>query len=349
MVAHSPSPCPSPVPIPVPIPIPIPIPNPVPIPNPYPNPLPIPIPNPVPQNVRFLSLNNLKERVVFWGGTFSLNNDEVRLVNTCSFDNLLNALAVLYRMKPNSINQIYYPNVNERQPLLDILLLIENSRRNDRTNWNEAKKKFILDFIPVNERPVMTLISSIRAKKAIYQMDFYGSEDERFIQYLQKFQTYTLRQICEPNCIYNNVILGNQDYQMFINKVNNQVLIDYGWSGNCPSCNRVFDVIPIFQHINPQFLIVEALTTCFTFTDLPDILNIGGSIYKLLCGTMKDRARGHFVSLLKMGNDIIFVDGIGSKCELMPIFNPTIMSRRNVTTIEKHYKMPINSTLYYLI
>jgi len=43
---------------------------------------------------------------------------------------------------------------------------------------------------------------------------------------------------------------------MFINKVNNQVLIDYGWSGI--TCNREFVIIPIFQLINPQFLIVEA-------------------------------------------------------------------------------------------
>jgi hypothetical protein len=70
-------------------------------------------------------------------------------------------------MKLNFVNQIFYPNVNERQSLLDILLLIENSRRNDRTNWNEVKKKFILDFIPV-----MTLKSSFRAKKAVYQMDY---------------------------------------------------------------------------------------------------------------------------------------------------------------------------------
>ncbi len=45
----------------------------------------------------------------------------------------------------------------------------------------------------------------------------------------------------------------------------------------------------------------------------------------------------------------MFVDRIGSKCELMPIFNQAMMSRSNVTRIERHYKMPINSTLYYLI
>jgi hypothetical protein len=162
------------------------------------------------------------------------------------------------------------------------------------------------------------------------------------------FQTFSLRQVCEPTCIYNNVIIGNLDYLIFLNKVNNQVSLDYGWSGNCPSCYRVFEVIPIFQHINAQYLFIEALTPCFTFTELPNILNIGGRIYSLLCGTIKDRARGHFVSLLKVRDDIVLIDGIGRKCDLMPRFNPAILTRRNVTTIEKHFKMPINSTLYYL-
>ena len=80
-------------------------------------------------------------------------------------------------MKPIFMNQIFYPNVIERQSLLDILILIENSRRNDKTNWNEAKKKYIMDFIPVSERPVLNLITNNRAKKAIYQMDFFGAED----------------------------------------------------------------------------------------------------------------------------------------------------------------------------
>ncbi len=300
-----------------------------------------------------ISLNGLKERVVFWGGNITITNNDISLVNTCSFDNLLNGLAVLYRMKPNFLNPIDYPNINERQPLVNLLSIVENARRNDRTFWNEAKKKFILDFIPLNDRPNLSIISKRKTKKSnqnnSYQMDFYGTEYDRFIRFMGIFQTFAVTQICETNCVFNNVVLGNLGHQMFLNKINNLTLLDFGWSGRCPSCNLDFDVIPDFGNINPHFLIIETIRPCFTFNELPEILNIGGKNYKLFCATIKDTARDHFVSLLQIGNDTYFIDGKKSVCELMAPFNPAFLRQRNIRTIEKHYKMPINSTIYYLL
>jgi hypothetical protein len=102
---------------------------------PRPNPSP-PRPNPSPPRPIVIpdfppiSLNYLKDTVVFWGGEFKLDNDEVRLVNTCSFDNLLNALAVLNKIKPDFLNPINYPNLIERPLLQEILVLIGNSKKN---------------------------------------------------------------------------------------------------------------------------------------------------------------------------------------------------------------------------
>ena len=179
-------------------------------------------------------------------------------------------------------------------------------------------------------------------------MDFYGAEYERFIKYMGIFQTFTVTQICETNCVYNKYLLGNLGHKMFLNKVNNQIILDFGWGGRCPSCNLDFDVTPDFGNINPQFLLIETVRPCFTFNELPEILNIGGKDFNLLCSSIKDNSRAHFVSLLKLGNDTYFIDGIGSRCEKMTPFNQAFLSQRNVTTIEKHYKMPINSSIYYL-
>jgi hypothetical protein len=325
---------------------------------PRPNPSP-PRPNPSPPRPIVIpdfppiSLNYLKDTVVFWGGEFKLDNDEVRLVNTCSFDNLLNALAVLNKIKPDFLNPINYPNLIERPLLQEILVLIGNSKKNENTSWNEAKKKYITYFIPINERPVLQEIennrSKISKKKVIYQLDFFGGEDQRFIHYLQNFQTFTVTQLCETTCVYNNVALGNAQYILFFSKLHNQIILDYNWTGRCPVCNTQFDVYPNFLNINPQFFIIQPIRPNIIFTELPDLLHIGGKNYKLLCATIYDEIRDHFVSLLTIGNMIFFVDGIGRKCEVMPPFNQYILRRRNITTIEKHYKMPINSTLYYLI
>jgi hypothetical protein len=330
---------------------------------PKPNPSP-PRPNPSPPRPNIIiipgfpqiSLNYLKDTVVFWGGEFILDNDEVRLVNTCSFDNLLNALAVLYRIKPDFLNPFNYPNLIERPLLQEILLLIGNSKRNENAVWNEAKKKYITYFIPINERPVLQEIevedenrrSKKSKKKIIYQMDFFGGEDQRFIHYLQNFQTYTVTQLCVITCVNNNVALGNAQYILFFNKVNDQIILDYNWTGRCPVCKTLFDVYPNFLNIDPQYLIIQPIRPNIIFPELPNLLHIGGKNYQLLCATIYDDIRGHFVSLLTIGNIIFFVDGIGRKCEVMPPFNQSILRRRNITTIEKHYKMPINSTLYYL-
>jgi hypothetical protein len=179
-------------------------------------------------------------------------------------------------------------------------------------------------------------------------MDFFGGEDQRFIQYLQNFQTFTVIQLCKTTCVYNNVALGNAQYILFFNKVNDQIILDYNWTGHCPVCKTVFDVYPNFLNIDPLYLIIQPIRPNIIFPDLPNLLHIGGKNYQLLCATIYDDIRGHFVSLLTIGNIIFFVDGIGRKCEVMPPFNQSILRRRNITTIEKHYKMPINSTLYYL-
>jgi hypothetical protein len=166
---------------------------------------------------------------------------------------------------------------------------------------------------------------------------------------LQNFQTFTVTPLCEPSCAYNNVALGNAQYILFFNKVNNQIKIDYNWSGRCPLCNSEFDVFPNFGNKDPQFLIIQPIRPNIIFTELPDLLDIGPKKYKLLRATLWDDIRDHFVSLLTIGNDIVFIDGIGSKCEVMPPFNQSIIRRRNITTIDKHYEIPVNSTLYYLI
>ena len=129
-------------------------------------------------------------------------------------------------------------------------------------------------------------------------------------------------------CVNNNVALGNAQYILFFNKVNDQIILDYNWTGRCPVCKTLFDVYPNFLNIDPQYLIIQPIRPNIIFPELPNLLHIGGKNYQLLCATIYDDNRGHFVSLLTIGNIIFFVDGIGRKCEVMPPFNQSILRRR---------------------
>jgi hypothetical protein len=77
--------------------------------------------------------------------------------------------------------------------LQEILVLIGNSKKNEKTIWNEAKK-YITYFIPLNERPVLHEIENNRSKKskkkALYQMDFFGGEDQKIHSIFTKFSDF---------------------------------------------------------------------------------------------------------------------------------------------------------------
>ena len=88
-------------------------------------------------------------------------------------------------------------------------------------------------------------------------MNFYNDENYNFIEPLRDFQTYDSRQMCTAGCQIDGAYLDRQQHIFYLNKLNNNIFLDFLWDGNCRFCNSAIDVMPEFTHITPNFLMVE--------------------------------------------------------------------------------------------
>jgi len=253
------------------------------------------------------------------------------------------ALWVLSRCQLNFFQIL--PQVPQSRSLIQMIEFIENidpanHHSNYRNQWNKAKEKFILDIMDPQMRPPVNIYG---------EMDFYGSEYGKFIVHLANFQLHDVRQICTINCPNDGAIIRRNEHAIYLNKVNNNVVLQSMWTGLCSQCRMHFDTMVEFGQNNPNFLIIQTIHRVIEYHEMPDTIIIDNRTFKLICATIHDQIRAHFVSIIKINESSYFIDGKGRVVDLLPAFNQNILNRRRLAGPEKYYKMFISSSLYFLI
>ena len=250
---------------------------------------------------------------------------------------MLFGLWVLSRLQ-NGFQQLL-PQLPLTQALINTLQLIENINDNNyRQQWNLAKEAFIRDIM-INKPKVI--------RRA---MNFCDDEHSNFIEPLKDFQTYNVRQICTAGCRNDGAILGQREFIIYLNKSNNNVYLDFLWQGNCNICNVLISIIPEFINITPNFLTIEPVVgSRILFHEMPDVLNISNRRYKLLLASINDRARRHYIGILKINNNEYYTDSIPREVEDFPPFDRSYLQTRSIDDrLIKAHTMPVTAALYYL-
>ena len=294
-------------------------------------------------NVQFLlTKEKLAQHVCSTGGNIIFNGRITQIVNTCNFEEMIFVLWVLSKYQNNFFQLL--PQLPKTQALIETIQYIENitlvgNRSNSREQWNLAKGTFINNIM--TKRP--------KIRRSI--MDFEDDEHNNFVEPLKDFQTYNLRQICTAGCIHDGAILDHDQFTIYLNKVRNNVVLDYLWDGNCPNCGALFDVMPEFMNKVPNFLTIEieaVNSQQIFFHELPATLYINGRNYKLVYASMYVRERNHYVGILKLDNGLFYIDSLPGIVEDFPYFHQTLLENRVVDGIIIHHRTPITATLYSL-
>ena len=254
--------------------------------------------------------------------------------NTCSIDYYLLAMWVLSKLNPNFT--INLPNLPQTQFLLNIITHIEN------LNWDMARQIWIVNIMKYSKK----------SNKDTGEISMFGSESEKFFQYLAEYQKHEFLKKCNPHCLENgqplkhlnrqqrnresNVLHFERDYNDIISL--QQIMPD---TVNCLSCSEQVSIDRRFIN-NPLFLFIYDDVSPTLINDLPKEITIDNKIYKLLCAHAYKADSRHFVCFFEFDNTIYLVDDIGKKCELLPTTNTSIRQR-------EIYNLPITSCFYYLI
>ena len=142
---------------------------------------------------------NFLAHVPFWGGQITYRGkNNINLVNTCPIDNLMFGMWVVSKLQHNFFTLI--PIIQETPILLEIIRHIDNIQ------WNLAKQMWVVEMMRYNH-PVINR-----------QINLYGSERGKFLDYLNNFQMHKLIQLCNDTCINNRAILRENSHTIFFIK-----------------------------------------------------------------------------------------------------------------------------------
>jgi hypothetical protein len=131
------------------------------------------------------------------------------------------------------------------------------------------------------------------------KIDFFGTVQEYFLQYLYPFQLHDIIQKCNEACIKNEKeVLARESYIIYVAKLKNfGFQLINGVKSKCELCkNRVTSEIHFYK--KPSFVFVE-VETRLKIIDLPDTLKISSLNFKLLCVVIHVNLN-HFVSIFKI-------------------------------------------------
>ena len=255
-------------------------------------------------------------------------------------------ICVLAILQPNFFQII--PHIPETAPLLEMIALVNNIAPNRvgnwKTQWNLAKQKYVNDIMDTDFRP------HLRREKRNFYMDFFGSEYSKLIVHLRNFFIHNLMRNCTTGCQFDGFIdLNRQEHSIFLLKNNNQLSIITEWRGKCSGCGAQFNTVPHFGSTQPNFLIIQTYPKNILFYETPDMLFINNRNFKLLCVTIYEESREHFVSIFRINNSNFYVDGIGRIVEQLPLFDRAILNKRNIAGYSKYYRSFISTALYYIV
>ncbi len=227
-----------------------------------------------------------------WGGVLVDENNnslQIEITNTCTIDYLLLALWTATKLSNKPI--IFLNETVFREKANCILNIIQNIESN---NWNMAKSIWIQKII----------------KKSIEtnSISLFGSEYEFFITHIKEFQNYELTFECSSICQNNQRSRWHSD--LFFEKINKDVCLSINKTEACIKCFNVIRLRFKFLNINPGFIIVQTKIGADQLykADIPLNLTINNINYKLLCGTMFEKA--HFKAFFYLNNSYYIIDDL---------------------------------------
>ena len=255
-----------------------------------------------------------------WGGKFSYKGFEINVINTCTIDNYLFSFWVLNKLIPRFSERIL--QIRQSEAIQEIINDIESHQ------WDNARQNWY----------TKVMLKDISNKK---QIDFFGTVQEHFIQYMYIYQTHDLIQDCSKDCIYNgNLIVSDNSDVLLLGRLQKKKEIRFMTTENtinkCSLC-KVRVTCNIKFKKNPIFCFVET-SSFFNIKDLPKTLHIDQKTFKLLCVILHLKSQKHFISVFELGNAQYLVDDLSKNIQ-------KITEYKN----KKYFNLNICSALYYLL
>jgi hypothetical protein len=251
------------------------------------------------------------------GGFFlNKNGSKVNMINTCTIDNYLFALWYLSKIMPSFHNRI--ANINNKTALMEVIENIEIH------NWDFARQLWFTKIMKLDFR---------NRKGAI---DFFGSVENFFLQYMYDFQIHNVIQNCTRNCKINGKIIHSKSEILNLGKKGDEVTLLTDIYNMCPECENIVSCNFVFLH-NPIFIFIETSDILF-IQDLPKQLNISNKIYRLLSMVIYRAEKQHFISVIEIEDKFYLIDDLSpNKAELLT-------ENDNIN----YFAMNVSSALYYL-
>lgn len=140
-----------------------------------------------------------------WGGSFKkANGMYVDVINTCSIDNYLFGIWVIKKIAPSL-------NIDKHEHALALNSILANI---ETKNWNNARQIW---YQKVMKRKLTANIKRI---------DFFGTLEKFFLQYMYDYQTHDLIQKCRVDCINNgNTLIVEKSYLIQLEITKNTVQV----------------------------------------------------------------------------------------------------------------------------
>ena len=248
---------------------------------------------------------------------------KIPVINTCTIDNYLFALWVLSKLMFNFETRFRNLKPELKNTILEIIQNI------DIYNWDLARQLWYSKVMKMN------------LGKRQKRINFFGTLERFFLQYMYCFQKHDLIQKCSTNCNNDGTyILGEHSELLHFWKKNNTVAIVTELTHKCPACGtRVICEIRFLD--DPLFLFIET-NSHFTINDLPKTIEINSKNYKLLCAIIYKVEHLHFVSIFDINEKKYLVDDL--------VKNEALLLEPNSSTHSNNYlELNISSAMYYMI
>jgi hypothetical protein len=256
-----------------------------------------------------LAIHDLEEKIPPWGAKINYHREIVKVTNTCSIDYLLFGLWVFFKKNNNFIALL--PDLKLRHNINKIVNYIEEN------NWDKVREVWIVDVMNLQENPSRKTIS------------LFGTEYERFLQFIISFQAHSILQKCDSKCSSWKKIISSQRTQIFYEKIESRIRIRNFVENNCKSCGNVIDIEYVF-HQHPFGLYIESMTDNIFFNELPKQIELNGKSFELLFTTL--HMPGHFIAILFINNEEYVINDLRKKAIYLPkldVVNLLEKSQRN--------------------
>ena len=262
---------------------------------------------------------NFTQHVPINGGFFIVGNKKIGFINTCTIDYYLLSFWVMNYLIKDFKKAM--PALEHTTSIINIINNIEIGQ------WDMARQIWYSDVMKM----------SLFGKK---QVNFYGTVEDFFLQYMKLYQKHDLIQKCTRGCIYNGnlIVEENLDILHFGRLKNNEIGIVTSIKNKCAICKQRV-MCDVFFKNEPIFIFIET-SSLLKITEIPKIIDFDAKTFKLLCVIFHFPETQHFVSVYEINNHFFLVDDLKRKVVLL---EDGKVKKTN------YFSLNISSSLYYIL